>query len=447
MEGSQYINDQRRFYSLYVLQSRAIPLLADGLKAAARRVLWVARNGDKYKTATLAGRALPLHPHAPPEGAINTLAAPYGNNIPLFDGQGAFGTLLNPTAYGAARYTSVKVSAFTKDVVFRDIDLVPMVENYDGTEMEPSHFLPLIPTILLNPTYGIAVGFATNILPRGLEDIIDIQLKVLRGTKTLPKEVLPSFAPLNTKAMEAEPGVFVFTGSVERINTTTVTITSFPFNTSHEKYTEFLDKLVEQGKIVDYEDNSKDKIDITVKFKRSELSKLSDGKLMTLLKLVSKESENLTYIDTDGETVCTSTSIEVIQRFTEWRLGWYYTRYEKRLAEVQEEIQRYKDILLAIKKKVGATAVKVEGRSELISYLDEIGVVNTDYIASFPVYRFTIEEKNKTEAKLTDALEREKRYKQLLSDEGERRKVYASELREVLKRYQKDGYGTATTHS
>lgn len=440
IQSSEYINEQRKSYSLYVLQSRAIPLLADGLKAAARRVLWVARNGDKYKTATLAGRALPLHPHAPPEGAINTLAAPYGNNIPLFDGQGAFGTLLNPTAYGAARYTSVKVSAFTKDVVFKDIDLVPMIENYDGTEMEPRFFLPLVPTIILNPTSGIAVGFASNILPRSLEDIIDIQLKVLAGGKRLPKGIQPRFEPTNDIGEEVGDGSFVFRGSFERVNTTTIKITSFPFNTSHEKYTDHLDKLIEQGTIVDYEDNSKDIIDIVIKFRRADLSKLNDDKLSSLLRLTTKETENLTYIDTDCETVCTSTAVEVVEKFTNWRLQWYYTRYEKLLKEVQEEIQRYKDILLAIKKKVGGTAVSVQGRGELIEYLKEIGIVHTDYIASFPVYRFTVEEKVKTEEKLVNALAREKRYKTLLSDEGERRKVYADELKEVLTNYRKGSY-------
>ena len=106
MADSTYVNDQRREYSLYVLQMRAIPHVADGLKAAARRVLWTARNGKHFKSATLAGATMPIHPHAAPEGAINTLAAPYGNNIPLLKGEGAFGTLLRPTAYGASRYTA-----------------------------------------------------------------------------------------------------------------------------------------------------------------------------------------------------------------------------------------------------------------------------------------------------------------------------------------------------
>jgi len=157
---------------MYVMQFRSIPCVTDGLKAGGRRVLWTARDGHKYKSATLAGATMPIHPHASPESAIDTLAAPYGNNIPMFSGDGAFGTLINPTAYGASRYTSVKVSKFTQDVVFRDIEVVPMKENYDGTLEEPVHFLPLVPVALINPSDGIAIGFATNILPRALNDII-----------------------------------------------------------------------------------------------------------------------------------------------------------------------------------------------------------------------------------------------------------------------------------
>ena len=86
MTSSQYINDQRREYSLYVLQMRAIPHAADGLKAAVCRVLWTARDGKKVKCATLAGATMPIHPHAAPESTINTLAADFSNNIPLLSG-------------------------------------------------------------------------------------------------------------------------------------------------------------------------------------------------------------------------------------------------------------------------------------------------------------------------------------------------------------------------
>ena len=116
-QSSPYIDEQRRSYFLYILQMRAIPAAADGLKAAGRRTLWTARDGSKFKTATLAGATMPIHPHASPDDAINTLAGVYDNNIPFFHGDGAFGTLLEPKAYGASRYTAVKVSKFTKDVI------------------------------------------------------------------------------------------------------------------------------------------------------------------------------------------------------------------------------------------------------------------------------------------------------------------------------------------
>lgn len=429
MQSSHYIDEKRRDYSLYILQSRSIPHLADGLKAAARRALWMAKDGGKYKTASLAGKTMPIHPHAECSGSINTLAAPYGNNIPLFEGQGAFGTLLNPTAYGAARYTSVKVSKFTEKAVFADMDLIPMMDNYDGTIQEPVHFLPLVPTVLLNPTSGIAVGFATNILPRSLSDLISAQIAILQGKK--PKEAIPCFTPLGSQATKLDETSFLFTGQLKKVNTAIVNISALPYNSSHEKYCEFLDKLVDEGTIVDYEDNSRDKFDINVKFQRAALAQLSEQDLITTLKLSNKETENLTYIDIDGESVCTDSAADVIVKFTNWRLTWYLTRYQKLLQELQNEIQRYKDIITAINNKVGGIAVKVQNRAELIELLEALKIVHTDYIASFPVYRFTLEEKQKTQEKLEQALTLEQEYKKLIESEDLRKQVYINELKEI----------------
>ena len=61
-QGAEYINKQRRDYSLYVLQQRAVPHMADGLKAATRRVMWVARDGKKWKSANLAGACINIFP-------------------------------------------------------------------------------------------------------------------------------------------------------------------------------------------------------------------------------------------------------------------------------------------------------------------------------------------------------------------------------------------------
>jgi DNA gyrase subunit A len=435
MKSSEYINEQRRDYSLYVLQSRAIPHAADGLKAAARRVLWVARDGKKRKSATLAGECMPLHPHASPEGAVNTLAAPYGNNIPLIKGDGAFGTLLNPTAYGAARYTSATISKFAEDVVLRDIEIVPMMENYDGTLVEPKHFLPLIPIVLLNPQEGIAVGFASDILPRSLQDIVHTQIAYLmgKGFKT-PK---PTFEPTNQKAVQSDGNKWVFVGEITRENATQVRVTNLPYGLTHQKFISNLMKFeeVEDPIVLDHTDNSQDKYDILIQFKKGTISSMDDDAVMAYLGLVTTVSENLNVIDFDGKRVWAATYSDMIEKFCNWRLAWYKVRYERLAKLLSEEIQRYLDVLLAIKKNVGGTARQVKSRSELKEILTNLGIVYIDYIADLPIYRFTEEEKEKVDEKLTEAEEKMKRYKQLLKSEDERRKVYVEELKEIASKY------------
>jgi len=442
MNSSTYINKQRRDYSLYVLQMRAIPSITDGLKAGGRRVLWTARDGKKYKSATLAGATMPIHPHAMPEGAINTLAAPYGNNIPLLNGDCAFGTLLNPTAYGAGRYTSAKVSHFTKDVMFRDIEIVPMQENYDGTLQEPKHFLPLVPISLLNPSEGIAVGFASTILPRSLENIINAQIKHLQGKKF--PEAFPYFVPTDSEALEGyEEGKSVkwmFEGTYKKVDASTVKITKFPYGLTHTKVINHLLNLEEDGKIINFIDMSQSIINIEVKFKRGGVDKMSRSEMKKLLKLTNTVSENMTVLDFDGKSVWLTNYNDTIKKFCDWRLVYYINRYERLKELVEKDIQKYKDIITAIKKNVGGTAKKIGSRSELKEFLEAIDIVHIDYIADLPVYRFTEEERKKVENKLKAANITLKNYKKLLSSEPERRIIYINELKEVLKNYTKGLY-------
>lgn len=444
LAGSFYVKEQRREYSLYTLQSRAIPHAADGLKAAARRVLWTARNGQKIKSASLAGATMPIHPHAAPESAIDTLAAPYGNNIPLFKGDGAFGTLLNPTAYGASRYTSVSLASFTKDVVFRDVEIIPMVENYDGTIMEPKHFLPLIPMVFVNPQEGIAVGFASNILPRDPATIVKHQIAYLEGKKKIPN-ASPTMNPLGqVSSGQREDRLgnlkWEFCGSFEKENATTIKITNLPYGLQHEKFVERLIKMEEEGKIQEFEDNSKDHYNITVRFKKGELSGMTEEEVLSYLGMVTLVGENVNVIDFDGERVWETSYQEFIAAFTDWRLKWYVPRYQRLADLLAIDIQRYKDILLAIKKDLGGVSRKTGSRSELKEFCEAIGIVHLDYIVDLPVYRFTEEEKKKVEEKLAEAEKQMKVYQALLKSEDKRRDVYIQELREVHHNLVKGNY-------
>lgn len=439
--GSEYIEEQRKLYSLYVIQTRAIPNIADGMIFAMRRLLWTALDYKDIKTSSLAGNVLALHPHSPPEDTINNMASVWLNQYPIFKGHGAFGTLLNPDGFAAGRYTKVEVSNFTNDVILADKNIIPLIDNYDNTLKEPKHFLPLIPLCLLNPSQGIAVGFATNILPRKLEEIIDLQIDCLNGVNVDEQILIPYYKPLDCTAVEQLEDTqqgnsrWRFEGEYTVKNSTDVIVTKLPYGTTHTKYISNLNKLDEQGKINDFIDNSKDSIHITVKFPRGTLEDKTHDDIIKLLMLSNTETENLTVLDFDGEGVLNITIGAVIRKFTQWRLKWYTTRYEVLLNSIEDDIQRYTDILTAIDKNVGSIAREIKNRKDLLDYLTSIEIVNLEYIASLPVYRFTNEERNKIEKLLKEALKTRKEYIKILKNEQLRIEIYINELNNIKHKY------------
>ena len=443
LTSSEYVNNERRGYSLYTLSQRAIPHASDGLKAAARRVMWTARNGKAWKSASLAGATMPIHPHASPEGTINTLAGQFSNNIPLLTGEGGFGTILNPTAFAASRYTSVSASAFANDVLFRDIEIIPMQENYDGTLEEPEHFLPLVPLALLNPQEGIAVGFACSILPRSLDMIIGSQLEYLeKGTVT---DVYPAFVPTENPSTDwhtdAKGAVrWTFEGAFEKVNATTIRITRLPYGIVHAKYMPKVYKLEDAGVVTKVVDDSVKKYDIIVTFKKGYLRGKTDEDILKLLSLYTNSSENLNLIDFDGNKVIGTNYVEMIERFTAWRLEYYLNRYQRLADLLAIDIQRYLDILNAIKNNVGGLAPKFKSRTEMKEFLVEIGVVHIYYIADLSIYRFTEDEKKKTESRLKDAQALMKQYQAMLKSPTKRKELYKEELKEVLAKHKKGAY-------
>lgn len=437
--ASEYINQEAYDYALYTVLSRGIPAM-DGLNPAGRRSLWTARDGHLWKTENLGGATMPLHPHANPADVISNMAAPYMNNITWYTGEGNFGTLIQPKEHGAPRYTKVKVSAFTKDVVFRDIEIIPMVPNYDGDLMEPLHFLPLVPMAVMNPVDKFAVGYSSTILPRDLSEVITNQLQHLAGKKIV--EPVPYFKPIDARAVGTDYNPktgklrWIFDGSFERKNTSEVIITKLPFGVSHSDVTKTLMSAIDKGKIVDFDDNTgKGKITINVKFPRGNAADYTDEQLLPILGIRCAISENMNIVNYDSSKLNSWTYVDLIKEYTDWRLTWYLPRYKRLLMLLREDIQKYRDILLAIKKNVAGSSKKSANRTELKELCESIGIVYIDYIADLPIYRFTEDEATKVENKLADALVTEANYLDVIANPDRRKTIYITELKEVLKKY------------
>jgi DNA gyrase subunit A len=175
-------------YAMSVIVGRALPDVRDGLKPVHRRVLHAMRElGNDYnkpykKSARVVGDVIgKYHPHGDSAvyDTIVRMAQPFSMRYMLVDGQGNFGSV-DGDAPAAMRYTEVRMSKIAHEIL-ADIDkeTVDFIENYDGSESEPSVMPTRIPNLLVNGSAGIAVGMATNIPPHNLTEIVNASLALI----------------------------------------------------------------------------------------------------------------------------------------------------------------------------------------------------------------------------------------------------------------------------
>lgn len=175
-------------YAMSVIVGRALPDVRDGLKPVHRRVLHAMRElGNDYnkpykKSARVVGDVIgKYHPHGDSAvyDTIVRMAQPFSMRYMLVDGQGNFGSV-DGDAPAAMRYTEVRMSKIAHEIL-ADIDkeTVDFIENYDGSESEPSVMPTRIPNLLVNGSAGIAVGMATNIPPHNLTEIVNACLALI----------------------------------------------------------------------------------------------------------------------------------------------------------------------------------------------------------------------------------------------------------------------------
>jgi DNA gyrase subunit A len=175
-------------YAMSVIVGRALPDARDGLKPVHRRVLYAMRElGNDYnkpykKSARVVGDVIgKYHPHgdAAVYDTIVRMAQTFSMRALLVDGQGNFGSV-DGDAPAAMRYTEVRMSRIAHELL-ADIEkeTVDFVENYDGSESEPSVLPTRVPNLLVNGSSGIAVGMATNIPPHNLCEVVDATLALI----------------------------------------------------------------------------------------------------------------------------------------------------------------------------------------------------------------------------------------------------------------------------
>ena len=167
-------------YAIEVAKERALPDVRDGLKPVHRRILYGSYmlkafpDRPYYKSARIVGDILgKYHPHGDSSvyDATVILAQDFSTRAPLIDGHGNWGSIDGDSA-AAMRYTEARLAPIAMEML-RDIDkdTVEMVPNYSDSEMEPKVLPSRYPNLLVNGSFGIAVGLATNIPPHNLREV------------------------------------------------------------------------------------------------------------------------------------------------------------------------------------------------------------------------------------------------------------------------------------
>lgn len=179
---------EQRFsrYSKAIIQDRALPDVRDGLKPVQRRILYAMyRDRNTYdkaykKSATAVGNIMGrYHPHGDSSiyEAMVRMSQWWKQNTPYIDMHGNNGSMDGDGA-AAMRYTESRLSKIS-DELLKDIDkdTVDMTWNFDDTLKEPVVLPAKFPNLLVNGANGISAGYATNIPPHNLGEVIDATIK------------------------------------------------------------------------------------------------------------------------------------------------------------------------------------------------------------------------------------------------------------------------------
>ena len=185
-----------RQYSAYVICSRAIPAVEDGLKPVQRRImhsLWEKDDGRYTKVANIVGHAMQYHPHG--DASIGDAICVLANKLwgegrgYLIDGQGNYGSLYTGMKHAATRYIECRLTDLARKEVFNK-KTTAFVPNYDGRKEEPVYLPAKIPLLLMLGADGIAVGLSTSILPHNFIELLEAEIAI---TQKKPVEHCPGF--------------------------------------------------------------------------------------------------------------------------------------------------------------------------------------------------------------------------------------------------------------
>ena len=364
-------------YGQQVIEDRAVPSAADGLKPVHRRILWdmhVQRlfpDRPFVKTARVVGDTMALfHPHGDQSigDALTRLAQPFANLVPVLDFHGNYGS--PDFSAAAARYTETRLG-FAGMLLLDDIDLatVPMVENYEGSTEEPVVLPAAFPHLLVNGANGIAVGLSSYLPPHDPREVCAATLHLVANPKATVDELMeflpgPSF-PQECTIINGDEMTDIYRAGVGRVvvrgawnveelgrGRQQLVITSLPYadttTGSTEKFIAAVGDAIDEGNlagIVNYNDESSDGTTrLTIGLACGVAAEQIIPALLRWTNLQVTNKVQMHFLDEHG-SVRLYDMRSCLQAWIDHRVRVVIRRSENRLAKIAERLHRLQGFL------------------------------------------------------------------------------------------------------
>lgn len=455
-------------YSKYIIQDRALPDIRDGLKPVQRRILYsMNKDGNTFdksyrKSAKSVGNIMGnFHPHGDSSiyDAMVRMSQDWKNREILVEMHGNNGSMDgDPPA--AMRYTEARLSEIA-GYLLQDIDkkTVPFAWNFDDTEKEPTVLPAAFPNLLVNGSTGISAGYATDIPPHNLAEVIEATVymidhptaKVDKLMEFLPGPDFPTGAIIQgrdeiKKAYETGKGRVVVRSKTEieklKGGKEQIVITEIPYEINKANLVKKIDEVRVNNKVAGIaevrDESDRDGLRIVIELKKDANTELVLNYLLKYTDLQINYNFNMVAIDNFtprqvGIVPILSSYIAHRREVILARSRFDKEKAEKRL-HIVEGLIRVISILDEVIALIRASENKADAKENLkVSY--EFTEEQAEAIVTLQLYRLT-----NTDVVVLQEEEAELREKiaMLAAVIGDERTLYnlmKKELREVKKKF------------
>jgi len=384
----------------------------DGLKISLRKILYGVFKKNlttEIKVAQLSGYVSEKsgyhHGEASLNGAIIGMAQNFvgSNNINLLEPNGQFGTRLEGGKDSAAeRYIFTMLSKLTRRIYQESDDAILKYLDDDGTVVEPVHYAPIIPMILVNGTLGIGTGFSSSVPCHNVWQII-VWLKNKLKMVDVEQSIDVYYEGFKGKIINITPTKYLVKGLYEKVEckgNNKVRITELPVGYWTNDFKQHLENLIADKKdqvIKDYDDMSTDKVvDFTITLAVGKLEKLEciiidehcNG-LEKLLKLyTSISTSNMHLFNTSDQLRKYNSIYDIMEEYYDVRLDLYEVRKNAQLAILETEYSKLNNKVKYIMENLeGTIDLRRKKKPEVIDMLKNKGY---DMIDNDSEYKYLV---------------------------------------------------------